>query len=57
MKLDFMKAYDSVAWPFLFDIMAVMGFLAMFINWVWMCVNTAMFPIVINGEFVGYFPR
>lgn len=56
MKLDLMKAYDSVAWPFLFDIMVVMGFPAILINWVKKCVTSTMFSVVINGELVGYFP-
>ncbi|XP_058215475.1 uncharacterized protein LOC131326638 [Rhododendron vialii] len=57
LKLDLMKAYDSVAWDFLFEVMEVMAFPCQFISWVKQCVSTAMFSIVINRELVGYFPR
>lgn len=56
MKLDLMKAYDSVAWGFLFDIMSVMEVPRVFISWVRQCVSSAMFSVVLNGELVGYFP-
>lgn len=49
MKLDLMKAYDSVSWQFLFEAMAAMHFPEMFIQWTKQCV------IVINGELQGYF--
>lgn len=56
MKMDLMKAYDSVAWDFLFEVMAIMEFPSPFISWVRQCVTTAMFSVVLNGELVGYFP-
>lgn len=49
MKLDLMKAYDSVSWQFLFEAMAAMHFPEVFIQWTKQCV------IVINGELQGYF--
>lgn len=56
LKIDIQKAYDSVAWEFLFDVMEGMEFPGLFISWVKQCVSTAMFSIVINGELIGYFP-
>lgn len=56
MKLDLMKAYDTVAWDFLFEIMKIMEFPNSFIGWVKQCVTTTMFSIVLNGELVGFFP-
>ncbi|XP_058203052.1 uncharacterized protein LOC131317521 [Rhododendron vialii] len=56
LKLDLMKAYDSVSWGYLFEIMQIMGFPSLFIRWVHQCVTTAMYSIVINGGLVGYFP-
>lgn len=33
-KIDLMKAYDSVDWPFLFDVMRVMNFPSKYIQWI-----------------------
>lgn len=55
-KMDIMKAYDSVDWAFLFDIMSLMEFRHQYILWVKVCVSTPMFSITINGQFEGYFP-
>lgn len=56
MKLDLMKACDSVSWSFLFDILAIMEFPPPFVKWIKQCVSKAMFSVVINGESKGYFP-
>lgn len=56
MKLDIMKAYDSVDWDFLFNIMKVMEFLCLYVHWVRQCVSSSKFSVVINGELKGYFP-
>ncbi|KAG5547389.1 hypothetical protein RHGRI_013168 [Rhododendron griersonianum] len=54
-KLDLMKAYDSVDWFFLFDTMRIMGFPALYIHWVRQCVTTVRYSVVINGSLEGFF--
>lgn len=54
-KIDLMKAYDSVDWEFLFDVMHAMDFPQKFIRWIKICVSSAMFSVVINGELEGFF--
>lgn len=56
-KMDLMKAYDSVDWGFLLDVMRVMDFPSKYISWVEACVTSPMFSIVINGELQGFFSR
>lgn len=46
-NIDLTKAYDSMDWGFLFDVMAAMGFPDMFVNWVEYCVSTPHFSVVI----------
>lgn len=55
-KMDLMKAHDSIDWAFLFDIMAIMEFSRQFVQWVKSCVTGPMFSIAINGQLEGYFP-
>ena len=55
-KIDLMKAYDSVSWVFLFDLLEVLGFPSKFITWVRACVTSPTYSICFNGESVGYFP-
>lgn len=50
-----MKAYDSVDWDFLFEVMTAMEFPSQFITWVRSCISTAMYSVVINGELEGFF--
>ncbi|KAH0698461.1 hypothetical protein KY284_012676 [Solanum tuberosum] len=49
-KIDLQKAYDSVEWVYLEQVMAELGFPHRFIKWVMTCVKTVSYSIVINGE-------
>ena len=55
-KIDLMKAYDSVSWVFLFDLLQVLGYPPKFISWIRACVTTTRYSICFNGESIGYFP-
>lgn len=55
-KMDLMKAYDSVDWCFLLDVTTVMGYPSKFIFWAKCCVTSPMYSVVINGALEGYFP-
>ncbi|GJW05389.1 RNA-directed DNA polymerase, eukaryota, reverse transcriptase zinc-binding domain protein [Tanacetum coccineum] len=55
LKIDIAKAYDTVDWNFLEQIMKNFGFHDKFIGWVMTCVSSAAFSICLNGERHGYF--
>ncbi|GJX43860.1 putative RNA-directed DNA polymerase, partial [Tanacetum coccineum] len=48
-KVDFEKAFDSVNWKFLIDIMCQMGFGAKWCKWIHACLSSASISILING--------
>ena len=50
LKIDLQKAYDSVEWTFLEQVMGGLGFPEMFIQWVMKCVKTVNYTIVVNGQ-------
>lgn len=50
LKLDFHKAFDSVAWSFLEWILIQMGFPSLWISWILACVKSAEASILINGS-------
>jgi hypothetical protein len=50
LKLDFRKAYESVSWSFLFEVMGRMGMLPAFIRMVRLLFMDASASICINGE-------
>ena len=57
-KIDLMKAYDSINWQFLLDLLDVLKFSAMSRKWNEVyCITSSNFPICINGELVGNFRR
>ncbi|XP_071705361.1 uncharacterized protein [Rutidosis leptorrhynchoides] len=54
-KVDIQKAYDTVDWKFLENILLYFGFHRTMIKWIMKCVSTTSFSININGELHGYF--
>nr|GEX95696.1 cysteine-rich receptor-like protein kinase [Tanacetum cinerariifolium] len=48
-KVDFEKAFDSVNWNFLFDVMKQFGFGDKWIGWIRSCLSSASIFVLING--------
>jgi hypothetical protein len=55
-KIDFKKAFDTVQWPFLRDLLHLLRFPARFVHLVMKCVETTSFSVCINGNLFGFFP-
>ncbi|CAN1345714.1 Transposon TX1 uncharacterized 149 kDa protein [Linum perenne] len=55
-KVDLMKAFDSVHWGFLFNVLTAMKFPVQFISWLSSCVRSASYSISLNGGIHGFFP-
>lgn len=55
LKVDIQKAYDTVNWNFLRNILHHFGFHPKMVYWLMKCVTTASFSVSINGETHGYF--
>jgi len=55
-KVDFRKAFNSVQWPFLRDLLHLLGFPQRFVHLVMLCVETSSFLVAINGNLYGFFP-
>ncbi|XP_057450751.1 uncharacterized protein LOC130742662 [Lotus japonicus] len=49
-KIDFAKAYDSVEWGFLLELLHEMGFGGRWIRWMQSCVSTASLAVLVNGS-------
>ncbi|XP_028103202.1 uncharacterized protein LOC114302386 [Camellia sinensis] len=49
MKVDIMKAYDSVRWGFIIDILKAMAFPLVMVSWIQACITSPTFSICING--------
>ncbi|KAL9661356.1 hypothetical protein QQ045_026180 [Rhodiola kirilowii] len=54
-KIDLRKAYDTVDWQFLHNLLVILKFPLKFISWIDMCVRSTSFSLQINGELVDYF--
>jgi len=55
-KVDFEKAYDTVDWGYLDDVMSKMGFPSLWRNWIKECVGTATASVLVNGSPTDEFP-
>lgn len=56
LKIDIHKAYDSVNWEFLDDVLRGLNFPEHFCGWIRECVLTTAYSISLNGEIQGFFP-
>jgi hypothetical protein len=55
-KVDFEKAYDSVDWDYLDDVMGKMAFPVLWRKWIRECVRTATASVLVNGSPTNEFP-
>nr|GEW13215.1 RNA-directed DNA polymerase, eukaryota, reverse transcriptase zinc-binding domain protein [Tanacetum cinerariifolium] len=54
-KVDFGKAYDSVRWDYLDDVLNKFGFVLNWRNWIHNCLNSSKGSILVNGSPTGEF--
>ena len=54
-KLDIEKTYDSINWKFLMKVLLKMVFGSRWMDWMWWCISTAKFSILINGVPASFF--
>ncbi|RVW59685.1 Transposon TX1 uncharacterized 149 kDa protein [Vitis vinifera] len=55
-KLDIEKTYDSINWKFLLKVLQKMGFGSKWLGWMWSCLSSANFSVLVNGVPAGFFP-
>ena len=55
-KLDIEKAFDSINWQFLMKIVCRMGFGPKWTRWIWQCISTARFSVLVNEVSTDFFP-
>ena len=54
-KLDLKKAYDHVNWGFLMYMLERLGFPEKWRKWIFYCISTVKFSVLINGAPCGFF--
>ncbi|GJS40373.1 RNA-directed DNA polymerase, eukaryota [Tanacetum coccineum] len=54
-KVDFEKAFDSVRWDYLDDVLNKFGFRVKWRGWIQGCLNSAMGSILVNGSLTSEF--
>lgn len=50
LKIDIAKAFDSVAWPFLLEVLQHIGFPRRWSNWISIMLSTASTKVMLNGR-------
>lgn len=55
-KIDLRKAFDTVSWEFIEEMLRGLGFHPRLINWIMLCVRTPSYTLAINGGTHGFFP-
>ncbi|XP_039027612.1 uncharacterized protein LOC120161430 [Hibiscus syriacus] len=54
-KIDLKKAFDSINWEFLLNVLGAVGLPSRFSDWIKTCVTTPSYSIALNDSLVGYF--
>ncbi|XP_057811822.1 uncharacterized protein LOC131026062 [Salvia miltiorrhiza] len=54
-KIDVTKAFDTLRWDFLLDVLKVGGYDSKFIRWIEVILHSAKLSILYNGQLCGYF--
>jgi hypothetical protein len=54
-KIDIAKAFDTIDWNFLLNVLKAFGFHSTFCNWIKVILESAKLSISINGKQEGYF--
>ena len=49
-KLDILKAFDSIGWSFLLEVVQALGFSTKWRDWIAALLGTATSKVLINGE-------
>ncbi|KAK2445365.1 hypothetical protein QL285_016305 [Trifolium repens] len=55
LKIDITKAFDTLDWSFLLNVLKKFGFNDIFCNWIQVILHSAFLSISINGKSHGYF--
>ena len=55
LKIDIKKAYDSIGWSCIIDILSRMGTPAYILKCIKACITTPSFSVAVNGELAGFF--
>ncbi|XP_038996528.1 uncharacterized protein LOC120121164 [Hibiscus syriacus] len=55
MKIDIQKAFDTLHWNFISDVLKSLGLPQLFIGWIEACFTEARFSISFNGTLIGFF--
>ncbi|XP_035835823.1 uncharacterized protein LOC110916428 [Helianthus annuus] len=54
-KVDIQKAYDTVEWSFLKNVLVGFGFAEWMVDWIMLCVSSTSYSVCVNGNTHGYF--
>ncbi|GFY91496.1 hypothetical protein Acr_07g0016920 [Actinidia rufa] len=55
MKIDLRKAFDTINWAFVKEVLMGLGFPNLFVGWIMQCISTTSYSISINGSMHGFF--
>jgi len=53
LKLDISKAFDSVSWTYLEEILYKLGFCQTWVKWMLMCITSVEYHVIFNGDRIG----
>lgn len=56
LQVDITKAFDSVEWDFVLNILSALQLPPLFVEWIEVCISSPYYSVALNGELVGFFP-